>query len=77
MIRLENGVYICHINGYILKVVYVGKNECKIYLGDEFQGTAPFDYVKKKLNLLEKRWNTAKLRHYKFREFHPSLDYTI
>jgi hypothetical protein len=77
LVRLDDGLYICHLNGYVLKVVYIGNNECEIYLGDEYQGRAPFDYVKKKLNLMEKRWDTSKLAHYKFREFQPSLDYTV
>jgi hypothetical protein len=77
VIRLGNGLYICHLNSYILKVVYLGNNECEIYLGDEYQGKAHFDYVKKKLNLMEKRWNTSKIVHYKFREFQPTLDYSI
>lgn len=77
MIRLGNGLYICHLNGHILKIVYKGQNECEIYLGDEYQGRAPFDYVKKKLNFVEKQWNTSKIIHYHYKELNPFYDYRI
>jgi hypothetical protein len=65
------------LNGYLLKVVYKGNNECEIYLDDQYQGRAPFDYVKKKLTLLENRWNTLKLVHYQYREFQTQFDQSI
>ncbi|MFG6496223.1 hypothetical protein P8610_12725 [Fictibacillus sp. UD] len=77
MIRLGNGLYVCHLNGHVLKIVYKGNNECEIYLGDEFQGRAPFDYVKKKLTLMEKRWNTSKIMKYQYKEFNPTIDHII
>ncbi|MFC0236651.1 hypothetical protein [Fictibacillus phosphorivorans] len=77
MIRLGNGLYVCHLNGHILKVVYKGNNECEIYLGDEFQGRAPFDYVKKKLSLMEKRWSTSKIQKYQYKELHPTVNQLI
>lgn len=77
MIRLGNGLYVCHLNGHVLKVVYKGNNECEIYLGDEFQGKAQFDYVKKKLSLMEKRWNTSKITNYQYREFKSTFDQMV
>ncbi|MBH0169150.1 hypothetical protein [Fictibacillus sp. 18YEL24] len=77
MIRLENGLYICHLNGYTLKVVYLGSNVCAIYLDDQFQGKAQFDYVKKKLNQMEKRWDTSKVIHYQYRELTPMHNYRV
>jgi hypothetical protein len=77
VIRLGNGLYICHLNGYILKILYKGSNECDIYLDDILQGSAPFDYVKKKLNLLEKRWNTSKIINYQYKDFVSSYDKTV
>jgi hypothetical protein len=74
VIRLANGLYICHLNGHILRIVYKGKNECEIYLGDEYQGRAPFDYVKKKLNFMEKKWNTSKITNYQYQELKSSFD---
>jgi hypothetical protein len=43
MIRLGEGIYLCFLNGYPLKIIYKGKNICQLYLGNEYQGTAPFD----------------------------------
>ena len=77
MIRLGDGLYICHLNGYLLKIVYKGNNECEIYLGDEYQGRAYFDYVKKKLNLMEKRWNTSKIIHYHYKELQTTYDQSV
>jgi hypothetical protein len=57
MIRLGEGIYLCFLNGYPLKIIYKGKNICQLYLENEYQGTAPFDYVKKKLTELEKTWD--------------------
>jgi hypothetical protein len=77
VIRLGNGLYICHLNGHLLKIVYKGNNECEIFLGDEFQGRAPFDYVKTKLNLMERLWNTSKIIHYQYNEFHTTYDQSV
>lgn len=77
MIRLGDGLYICHLNGHLLKIVYKGNNVCEIYLEDEYQGRAPFDYVKKKLNLMEKRWNTSKIIHYHYKELQIIYDQSV
>lgn len=77
MIRLGDGVYMCYLNGYPLKIVYKGKNICELYLENEFQGTAPFDYVKKKLGELEKKWSTSKIQNYHFKELLSKFDQSI
>jgi hypothetical protein len=74
MIRLGNGVYLCYLNGHRLKIVYKGSNVCQLYLEDEYQGTAPFDYVKMKLTRLEKTWNTSKIKNYHFKELRSAFD---
>ncbi|MCM3717710.1 hypothetical protein [Fictibacillus phosphorivorans] len=77
MIRLIDGGYMCYLNGHRIKIVYKGNNLCELYLEDELQGTAPFDYVKKKLNQFEKTWNTSKVKNYELKEFISKFDQTI
>jgi hypothetical protein len=77
MIRLINGSYICRLNHHELKIIYKGNNECEIYLKDELQGRANFDYVKKKLNAMEKRWDTFHLKEYTYKELTSEFDVTI
>jgi hypothetical protein len=77
MIRLGDGVYLCFLNGHRLKIVYVGNNICKLYLENEYQGTAPFDYVKRKLTEMEKKWNTSNIHGYQFQELRSSIDQLI
>ncbi|MDM5314894.1 hypothetical protein QUF49_02745 [Fictibacillus sp. b24] len=77
MIRLSKGGYVCHLNGHRIKVVYKGNNVCELYLEDELQGTAPFDYVKKKLGQFEKSWNTSQIKNYEFKEFLSEFDQSI
>lgn len=77
MIRLENGLYICHLNGHLIKIVYKGNNVCEIFLDDEYQGRASFDYVKKKLNQIEKQWDTSKISHYQYKELKTTYDQSV
>ncbi|MBN3553972.1 hypothetical protein JYA63_06835 [Fictibacillus nanhaiensis] len=77
MIRLINGSYICRLNHHELKIIYKGNNECEIYLRGEFQGRANFDYVKMKLNSIEKRWDTMNIKKYQYKELTSEFDVTI
>jgi hypothetical protein len=67
----------CYLNGHRLKVVYKGNNVCQLFLEDDYQGTAPFDYVKKKLTELEKTWDTSKINNYYFKELQSLFDQSI
>ncbi|MET3726825.1 hypothetical protein ABID52_000406 [Fictibacillus halophilus] len=77
MIRLGNGIYLCNLNGHHLKIVYMGNNICTLYLENEYKGSAPFDYIKKKLTEFEKTWNTSQIKKYEFKEFLSTFDKMI
>ncbi|WNB92480.1 hypothetical protein [Bacillus sp. NEB1478] len=77
MIRLGDGVYMCHLNGHQLKIIYKGNDICELYLENEFQGRASFQYVKKKLSELEKKWGTHKVKNYHFKELLSNFDQSI
>ncbi|MCK6258290.1 hypothetical protein LCY76_17085 [Fictibacillus sp. KIGAM418] len=79
MIRLGNGVYLCEVAGNKVKVVYMGRNICEIFINDELRGRAPFDYVKKQILKWEKRepLSTAYIGHYQFKELVPIIDISV
>ncbi len=55
----------------------MGNNICTLYLENEYKGSAPFDYIKKKLTEFEKTWNTSQIKKYEFKEFLSTFDKMI
>jgi hypothetical protein len=53
LIKTRSNIYIGYVNGKLIKLIYRGNDKADLYINGKFQGLAPFNYTKNKVEELE------------------------
>jgi hypothetical protein len=54
VIQTRPNIYVGHINGKLIKLIYRGNDKADLYIDGKFKGIAPFTYTKNKVEELER-----------------------